>query len=563
MRHSLLFFLALLLASCGGGETPSQNSDTAQEVPTFQNPVLTGFYPDPALCKANGQYYLTTSTFAYFPGLPIFTSTDLVSWKQIGNAMNRPSQMQLEGLGISRGNFAPGISFHDGTFYVICTLADAGGNYIVTATDPAGPWSDPYFLPEVDGIDPSIVFDGDKTYIVYNSIPPENKSLYSGHRTIRMVEFDREEMKVVSENNVLVNGGTDLSKEPVWIEAPHIYDINDYYYLMCAEGGTGPQHSEVIFRSKDIWGPYEPWDQNPILTQRDLDPSRANPVTTAGHADMVQMDNGDWWAVFLAVRPYEGNYFNTGRETFLAPVTWTEDGWPVINPDFEEVQYAYPMPSGEAADSSLPPFAGNFDFEDEFTNNELDLRYLMLRTPTEKWYSTENGSLNLQLRPTTVNERSNPSYIGFRQHHLAGEASTMVSFDPEKSGEQAGLVVFQNSRHNYTFVKTMADGEAVVKLFKATEDGNEELASANAPAGTLRLRVSFVNDAYNFSYAGEEGSFTALAEGVPGRYLSTQEAGGFVGVTIGMYATSSGAASENTASFDWFRYSGDDAVLRK
>jgi len=139
----------------------------------------------------------------------------------------------------------------------------------------------------------------------------------------------------------------------------------------------------------------------------------------------------------------------------------------------------------------------------------------------------------------------------------------MVTFDPAKSGEQAGLVVFQNSRHNYTFVKTIADGEAVVKLFKATEDGNEELASAKAPAGALRLQVSFVNDAYNFSYAGEEGDFTALAEGVPGKYLSTQEAGGFVGVTIGMYATSSGATSDNTASFDWFRYAGDDAVLRK
>lgn len=340
MRHLLLLLPFLLLVSCGPAETAT--AEKTEEVPTFQNPVLTGFYPDPALCKANGQFYLTTSTFAYFPGLPIFTSTDLVSWKQIGNAMDRPSQMKLEGLGISRGNFAPGISFHEGTFYVVCTLADAGGNFIVTATDPAGPWSDPYFLPEVNGIDPSVVFEGDKTYIVYNSIPPGDTSLYSGHRTIRMVEFDRDSMKVIGDNKIIVNGGTDLSKKPVWIEAPHIYQINDYYYLMCAEGGTGPQHSEVIFRSKDIWGPYEPWEKNPILTQRDLDPARANPVTTAGHADMVQMDNGDWWAVFLAVRPYEGNYFNTGRETFLAPVRWTEDGWPVINPDFEEVQYSYP-----------------------------------------------------------------------------------------------------------------------------------------------------------------------------------------------------------------------------
>lgn len=561
MRYLLFCLPFLLLVSCG----PADNAapEKTEEVPTFQNPVLTGFYPDPALCKANGQFYLTTSTFAYFPGLPIFTSTDLVSWKQIGNAMDRPSQMQLEGLEISRGNFAPGISFHNGTFYVICTLADAGGNFIITATDPAGPWSDPYFLPEVNGIDPSVVFEGDKTYIVYNSIPPGDTSLYGGHRTIRLIEFDRDSMKVIGDNKIIVNGGTDLSKKPVWIEAPHIYHINDYYYLMCAEGGTGPQHSEVIFRSKDIWGPYEPWEKNPILTQRDLDPARANPVTTAGHADMVQMDNGDWWAVFLAVRPYEGNYFNNGRETFLAPVTWTEDGWPVINPDFEEVQYSYPMPSGKPADASLPPFAGNFAFEDQFAAGKLDFRYLFLRTPQEQWYTLADGKLMLQLRPTTVNERSNPSYVGFRQHHLAGKASTLVTFEPKAAGEQAGLVVFQNSRHNYTLVKTLAAGQPVVKLLKATETGNEEVASAAAPDGPLRLKVDFVNDQYHFSFAGADGEFTTLAEGMDGKYLSTQEAGGFVGVTIGMYATSSGKTSENTASFDWFRYAGDDEVLRK
>ncbi|MTB50423.1 glycoside hydrolase family 43 protein [Lewinella sp. W8] len=561
MRYlSLLLFL--LFVSCG--DTAPSDSEVKTEVPTFQNPVLTGFYPDPALCEANGKFYLTTSTFAYFPGLPIFESDDLVSWKQVGNAMNRASQMQLEGLGISRGNFAPGISFHDGVFYVVCTLADAGGNYIVTATDPAGPWSDSYFLPEVDGIDPSTFFEGDKSYLVYNSIPPDNKSLYSGHRTIRMVEFDRETMEVLGENKILVNGGTDISKEPVWIEAPHIYHINDFYYLMCAEGGTGPQHSEVIFRSKELWGPYEPWENNPILTQRHLDPNRPNPVTTAGHADMVQLDNGDWWAVFLAVRPYEGNYFNTGRETFLAPVRWTDDGWPVINPDFEEVQYSYPMPSGAPADTTLPRFAGNFTFRDEFSEDSLNLRYLLLRTPTERWYQLEDSQLKLRLRPTTVNERSNPSYVGFRQHHLAGEAATLVSFTPEAEGERAGLVVFQSSEHHYTFVKTIVGDQETVQLLKASEEVNEVLAEASIAEGPLRLRVSFENDKYNFSYA-EEGAeeYITLVADVAGKYLSTQEAGGFVGVTIGMYATSSGKNSDQVAAFDWFSYTGDDQIFRK
>lgn len=168
-----------------------------------------------------------------------------------------------------------------------------------------------------------------KSYILYNSIPPNNQPLYGGHRTLRMYEFDLDKMEVVGEEHLLINGGTDLSKEPVWIEGPHIYKVNAYYYLMAAEGGTGYNHSEVIFRSKDIKGPYEVYEGNSILTQRHLDPSRPHPITTTGHADMVQPPSGEWWAVFLGCRPYEGNHFNTGRETFLAPVRWEGD-WPII-----------------------------------------------------------------------------------------------------------------------------------------------------------------------------------------------------------------------------------------
>ncbi|RYZ45512.1 MAG: glycoside hydrolase family 43 protein, partial [Sphingobacteriales bacterium] len=319
---------------------------------TYTNPVLAGFYPDPSICRAGDDYYIVNSSFAYYPGLPIFHSKDLVSWKLIGHAMDRPSQLDLSGAGVSRGLFAPAISYYKNKFYIVCTLIDRGGNFIITADNPAGPWTDPVYIKEANGIDPSIYFDekADRAYLVYNSVPPNNKPLWDGHRTIRMYELDYKNLKLIGAESLLVDGGVDVSKKPKWIEAPHIYFINDWYYLMCAEGGTEYNHSEVIFRSKSVDGPYVPWDKNPILTQRHLDKSRPNPITTAGHADLVQTQTGSWYAVFLACRPYQDDLYNIGRETFLAPVTWTADGWPVITKGDEVIQYRYPlpMPTGES-----------------------------------------------------------------------------------------------------------------------------------------------------------------------------------------------------------------------
>jgi xylan 1,4-beta-xylosidase len=152
----------------------------------FTNPILPGFYPDPSICRVGSDYYLVNSTFAYFPGIPIFHSKDLVSWELIGHVLDRPEQMDLYGFGGLRGIFAPAIRYKDGIFYVTCTLVDGGGNFIVTAKSPTGPWSMPTWIPEINGIDPSPFFDDNsKSYIIYNSIAPDNKLLYNGHRTIR------------------------------------------------------------------------------------------------------------------------------------------------------------------------------------------------------------------------------------------------------------------------------------------------------------------------------------------------------------------------------------------
>ncbi|RNI29151.1 glycoside hydrolase family 43 protein [Rufibacter latericius] len=560
----------LVLTCCFG---LSQQASFAQDNQKFQNPILAGFYPDPAICRVGEDYYLILSTFAYFPGVPIFHSKDLVNWNQIGNILDRPEQLNLEKHRITRGIFAPTISYHDGVYYMVTTLIDRGGNFVVTAKNPAGPWSNPAWLPDVQGIDPSLFFDDDgKAYIIYNGDAPDNKPLYDGHRTIRMQEFDYKNLKTTSAPIILVNGGVDFSKKPVWIEGPHIYKKDGYYYLMAAEGGTSVNHSEVILRSKKVNGDYVPNPNNPILTQRHLPANRKNPVSATGHADLVQTQNGEWWAVFLATRPYDTeDHYNIGRETFLAPVEW-KDGWPIINPGHEEVQYAYQRPKLPFGKAPKLPVNGNFTYREDFKESKLPLYWLTLRAPGTQWYSLSKpaGSLTLDVRPETVSGTDNPSFIARRQQHIYGNASTKMEFKPASSEEFAGLVALQSEKHYYALGKTIANGKEVVQLRKSqdtTKPGTPEttvLAEAplnpKDPKKPLFLKVDFKAGKYAFYYGTKEGEWTLLQDNVDGTFLSTRTAGGFVGVTLGMYATSQGKPSTGKATFDWFHYEGKDPI---
>ena len=531
----------------------------------YTNPILAGFYPDPSICRVGNDYYLTTSTFAYFPGLPIFHSTDLVNWQQIGHAMNRNEQLDQSNAGVSRGLFAPTIRYHKGMYYIMCTLIDKGGNFIITAKNPKGPWSDPIWTKEVQGIDPSLFFDEDgKTYIIYNSDPPDRKPQYSGHRIIKIVQYDIPNRKVIGEEKMLVNGGVDISQKPVWIEAPHIYKINGWYYLMCAEGGTGYNHSEVIFRSKNVDGPYTPGPVNPILTQRHLDTSRKNPITTTGHADLVETPDGKWYAIFLGCRPYEGDYYNTGRETFLTPVEWKNE-WPLINPGFEEVQYQYPVPF-TATKKVDNRFSGNYTFKDDFKESRLNERFIFLRNPEERLYKLQNGVLELPLKTTTAADKGNPAFIGFRQAHLKGYAATDFSFNAASENEKAGLMIFQSERAFYFLCKSVKDNKPVIELYKAATKKDappELLASAELKNNkALQLKIEANNDTYSFYYTEEKDKWVLLKDKVDGKFLSTKSAGGFVGSLYTLYATSNDAATINKASYDWFEYEGNDDVYK-
>jgi xylan 1,4-beta-xylosidase len=504
---------------------------------SYRNPVLAGFFPDPSITRAGDRFYLVNSTFTYFPGIPIFESPDLVHWKQIGNAIHRPSQLDFDKLGVSRGVFAPTIEFHDGTFYVVNTAVDSGGNFFVTARNPAGPWSDPVWLKDIDGIDPSFFFDSDgKTYLLNNG-PPQGKPQYEGHRAIWLQEFDVAKGAPVGPRKVLINGGVDFSKQPIWIEGPHLYKVEGWYYLVCAEGGTGPQHSQVVLRGRSPWGPYTPFEGNPILTQRDLPDDRADPITNAGHADLVQAPDGTWWATFLATRTYDRIQYNTGRETFLLPVTW-KNGWPVILENGKSIPYVAPGPTFLAKQSSAPPMTGNFTWRDEFDGPDLDLAWLHVRVPKTQWTDLRStrGSLTIHPLAATLDTLGNPSFLGRRQQHLSFEASTAFA-PPSNAGIASGMAAFQSESYWY-FLGTRRSGDALqVFLDKRDGQGTSTIATTTlAPTPTLKLRIAGSGRSYSFYYDADGRGWKPLRENDDGSILSTAVAGGFVGAVVGPYA---------------------------
>jgi len=503
---------------------------------SYRNPVLAGFHPDPSITRAGDRFYLVTSSFAFFPGIPVFESLDLVHWRQIGNVIDRPSQLDFDGLGMSRGVFAPSIDYNDGRFYVVNTAVDSGGNFIVTATNPAGPWSDPVWLPAIGGIDPSLFFDDDGRAYILNNDAPANAPRYDGHRAIWMQAFDIRKMQPSGPRKVLIDAGVDPSTNPIWIEGPHIYKRDGWYYLSCAEGGTGPQHSQVILRSREVWGPYVPYGKNPILTQRDLPADRANPITNAGHADLVEGLDGRWWATFLASRNYGEVHYNTGRETFLLPVEW-KDGWPVILEPGRSIPYVAPGPGFMSRAATQASSTGNFTWRDEFDTPTLDRAWMYVRVPEKSWadLSGHAGRLAIRPLPETLDTLRNPAFLARRQQHTTFEASIALHV-PEEAGTEAGIAVFQNETHWY-FLGVRRKGKGIELFLEKSSSEGRHLVGTTALQALDALTLKIAGDEGDYSFGFDAGmGWQWLKQGEDGTVLSTDVAGGFVGTVIGPHA---------------------------
>jgi beta-xylosidase len=516
----------------------------------YQNPILAGFMPDPSICRKGDDYYLVNSSFSYFPGVPIWHSKDLVNWKQIGHVLNRPSQLKLGNAMMSWGIYAPDIKYnpHDNLFYMITTGSGYGSTTIVTTDDPKTQhWSDPIALKEVKGIDPSLFFDEDgKAYIVNNDAPAYPAE-YDGHRAIWIREFDRKTGETVGQQQVLIDKGVHPEDKPIWIEGPHLYKINGTYYLMCAEGGTADWHSEVIFKSDSPLGPFIPCQTNPILTQRHLPKDRQNPVTSSGHADLVQTAAGDWYAVFLACMPYRGGLYNTGRETFMLPVTW-KDGQPIILPNGEEIPYSVNKSAEQLRLEKLNKQKG-FDFYQPgplWTAKGLNDHAIFVRNPQGDFYSIDQDEkLTMRLKEVGLDERANPAFICQRITSWYFSASADLQFQPSSANEFAGLACFQNERFYMQFGKTLdASSGKPALLLEAFNNGkcvcrNVVLLSKKLANAKLKLKVQAdAPDAYRFSYSADKGkTWISVGDAVDATTLSTQIASGFQGAVVGVYAT--------------------------
>ena len=508
------------------------------------NPIIPGFSPDPSVCAVGDDYYLVNSTFSYFPGVPIYHSKDLGHWEQIGNVLDRESQVDLRGVEHSEGIFAPTIRYHQGTFYMITTnmtKTGRGGNFYVTAKDPRGPWSEPIFLEDAKGFDPSLFFDEDgKCYYVGTRSNSEGET-YGGDNEIWAQELDLEKKKLTGESYRIWKGA--LNKV-IWAEGPHLYKIGEYYYLLIAEGGTSYGHSVTAARSKTIFGEYEGNPYNPIATHRHLGPGY--PITNVGHGDLVQAKDGEWYMVLLASRPVEGSDL-LGRETFLAKVSWHED-WPVVNPGIGLITDNVAL-SLEKYDTKMKSACVHFE-------GEIDKRLLFLRNPDKKSYSlsVRRGFLRLFASEATLQNLESPAYIGLRQQHFCYSFSVKMQFSPSEENDEEGIAFIQNNAYFLRLVCRQRKGKNVLALIQVINGEESILKEVPVEEKTLYLKMIGDKITNHFYYSTDGMNDILVQNNVDVSKLCTESAGGFVGNTMGIYASSNHAQSSGFADFAWMEY---------
>lgn len=511
MKH--LFSLLLLLMSCA--------IITAQSIGTYRNPIIPGFHPDPSIVRVGEDFYLVNSSFQYFPGVPIFHSRDLIHWEQIGNVLDRKSQLPLSNASSWLGIYAPTIRYNNGTYYMITTNVGNGGNFLVTAKDPKGPWSEPKWLAQ-QGIDPSLLFEGDSCWMVSNP---------DGH--ITLCRIDPATGKQLSPSTPIWDGTG--GRYP---EGPHLYKKDGYYYLLISEGGTELAHHLTIARSRNIYGPYEADPANPILTNCNHK-GESKQIQGCGHGDFVQDANGNWWVVFLAYRNYEGSYHHLGRETCLAPVSWKEGEWPVVynGNAIDTVMHALTLPS-----IAVKPSTSYYDFKE----NVFAPEWIHLGQPDDHDYEFTNKGLRLYGSATTSDGTAPSTWVGLRQTSATCSYETEIDCTGLKGNDVAGIDLFQiNDVHFQLAVTPSGNGcKAMLRIKLKAIDYIAK--SIELKSGTVKLRITSDGKMYQFACM-DNGKWQNLGA-FNCSLLSTEVAGGFTGVTVGLFCNGKGYAD-----FHWLK----------
>ena len=547
---------------------------TAQKT-TFSNPILPGGHPDPTICRVGDDYYIVNSTFEYFPALPIHHSIDLVNWELIGYGLHRTEQasgtVNLVDVKQNGGIHAPTIRYHDGLFYIIVTniygskIKGQPGenvNFIITAKDPAGPWSDPHVIEGAPGIDPDIFFDDDgKVYFV--GTHDLGRPTANGIGEIWVQELDLENWKLKGERSSVWIGACG----GCCVEGPHIYKQHGLYYLLIAEGGTGMNHAVMMAASENITGPYDSNPRNPILTSRHL--SNHNWVHSTGHADLVELPDGRWYMVALGKRSDVNGSTNMGRESYLIHVEWEPVimRWEQVSATvWEPVKYLFPVCSPKTGKverhEELPfpdkPQYRNDAFSDNFDSDKLHNEWNFRRVPREGTYSlnANKGNLRLYLKPQTFQLREQYSFMGFRQKENNFEYTAKMSFSPQKNGAEAGISIVQQDDNYVNFTINKANDATKIKL--VVNGRKQEVKTVKEEKiedykGEIIFKLISKNNAYQYFYSLDGGASYIHFEKTSNDLVLCY---GYIGTNIGVYVSSNGEETNEYADFDWVSYMG-------
>lgn len=527
----------------------------AADEESFSNPIIAGFAPDPSVVRVDDDFYLINSSFEYFPGIPIYHSTDLVNWALIGYALQEPDEVELQRVQSGSGIHASTIRYHAGIFYIITTNNVDGRmvNFIVTATDPAGPWSAPNVLDGAPGIDPSLLFDDDgRVWYVGNHMPVDPE--FPGQAEIWLQEVDIEQMRLIGERHFLWRGCC----QGVWAEGPHIYKKDGYYYLLISEGGTAYEHAMAVAISKDITGPYQNNPRNPVLSHRQF--SYDYPITGVGHADLVELADGRWYSVALGWRLVDGVHGLLGRETFLLPVTWETEPYA-----WKEEKLTFPVfapLTGKIELHSALPFAGSsqedeIPFHDDFDAPTLRHEWNFRRAPETTFHNLQQspGMLRLKLQAAAIGEGEQYSFVGIRQRHFQFEAVTKMRFAAANS-EEAGISVLLNDRSAFLLTVGTNNQGGILKLTHNVDGERTNIAGVEVDSGDLFLKVTGDYLSYRFYYSEGGDNWIGLGGEIDGEALSPAIVGGYnyTGVYVGLYGSANSAESDNFADFYFFNY---------
>ncbi len=486
----------------------------------YTNPVIKGFYPDPSVCGAGDWFYLVCSSFQYFPALPLFRSRDMINWEQIGHCITRRSQLDLTGAAASAGLFAPTIRYNKGRFYVVVTNTSGDGNFYLYTDDINDEWSEPVPV-ERGGIDPSLLFDGDKVYFMSNG---EDDFGESG---ISLCEIDIETGKVVSPCKCISKGTGGR-----FIEAPHLYHIDDYYYLFVAEGGTEYGHTECVLRSREPFGEYESCPFNPVLTNRHLG---GYSIQGAGHADIVEDKNGQWWMVNLAFRQISKwrQFHHLGREVFLEPIYLQEDGWFRVGSDgtsrhiFEVDEKGCRFPDEPVV------------YEKEHWRIDRSTA-AFIRCPDYDNYKFNGNEIWLRGNDCLLSSIGNVTFVGDRQREFDCTAEAEIDGGTLGEATRCGITAYMDESDHFDLAVCRTDGGFTVKGVITVGGVVLNVNEITVKDEKIKLRItSDPHNYYLYAYDSNRGDWKQLG-GMQSKYLSSEVCEGFTGVVIGIFCEDKG-----------------------